>query len=259
MILSEYGSRWQDPLPLPPTLPFTHYDDLRTTVGYNYVTLGGQNAWLLPGPFTFVGNISGLGGVTSDWLTEFGQDGLHSYMRYPHVHRGTVEGLGGMWGAEIEASLWYSGYWTPVSLDLMVDFGASEGSHHGQGRVGAGFGMNWWLLRIQGSALKSLWVKTSVEPTLVANQLKSDFWMASGLIALDRNAYRALSNVVPGVGAGVTYSSGLFPGEPELLISAFLEFPAGSNNSVRLEHVNDVIKDKDRGPTGGLRVTYVVR
>jgi hypothetical protein len=39
----------------------------------------------------------------------------------------------------------------------------------------------------------------------------------------------------------------------------FVDFPSVSNDSFRLEMVNDLLGKKDSGPTGGLRLTYVAR
>lgn len=259
MLLSQYGSRWKDPSVYPPET-VTDYDQLGTTVGYNYMSAGLQHSWLLSScPCTLVGSASGILGVTSDRVTKAGQDGLHNYMRYPHVRRGNVAGPDWMLGGDFEVALWYSKYWNPVSLDLFVNVEATVGTHHGEQTAGGGFGLSLWMLRVQGSAQKAFWVDQSIVPGAVAASLKSGYWMASGLATIDRTRYGALLDVLPTIGGGLTYSSGLFPGETEMLLSVFLEFPGGSNNTWRIEHVNDVLNDKDRGPTGGLRVVYVAR
>ena len=259
MILTQYGSRWQDPAPIPPADPFTEYDQLKATVGYNYGTFGAQRSWTGLGSITPVVSFSGILGITSDRVTKWAQNGIHDYMRYPHVPRRTVAGNHWMWGGDAEVSAWYSHYWSLLSLDLFADLGATYASHHKEQRAGVGMGINIWVLRIQGAFHKSISVNNAIDPPAVKARLKSDYWMASGLVTLDRNSYLTLRDVFPTVGAGATYSTGLFPGETEFLLSVFLEFPAGPNDSWRIEHVNDVIKDKDRGPTGGLRVVYVRR
>ncbi len=228
-------------------------------MGYNYLTLGRQMIRPL-GSFTLVGSLAGTLGVTSDYLTKPGQDGIHNYMRYPHVRRGNVSSGDLMIGADAEMGVWYSMYWSPVTVDLMAS-GATTllMSHHGESSLGLGFGLSWWILRAQGMYQHSVWVDQNIKPTRVANRLKSSYSRWSGLVAIDRNRYKSLKDLLPAIGGGVSYSSGLFPGEKEFLLSVFLEFPAGPNATWRFEHVNDVLKDKDRGPTGGLRVVYVRR
>jgi len=255
-LLTQYDSRWKDNLGT-----IADFDQLATTVGYNYLTGGLQHSWLVNSPCTctFVIGGSAIFGITSDRLTEGAQDGLHNYLRYPHVRRGNVDNGDWIAGVDVDASLWRSWYGSRISLDLFAYLVATAATHHGEQSAGLGFGINVWLFRIQGSAHKSLWVDQSVEPAAVAIRLKSDYWAGSGLITVDRARLGALRDVLPSVGAAVTRSSGLFPGESEVLLSVFLEFPGGANDTWRLEFVNDALNDKDRGPTGGLRVVYVAR
>lgn len=257
LLLSQYGSRWKDP-PAFPQDTVTDYDQLDTTVGYNYLT-GGRQMSLFLGRFTLVGSLAGTVGVTSDKLTKPGQDGIHNYMRYPHVRRGNVSSGDLMIGTDVEVGVWYSRYWNPVTVDLMANVATTMATHHGEISAGLGLGLGWWIFRAQATAEQSLWIDQNIKPALVANRLKSSYWRWSGLVTIDRNAYRFLKDLLPAIGAGVSSSSGLFPGEKEFLLSVFLEFPAGPNATWRFEHVNDVLKDKDRGPTGGLRVVYVRR
>lgn len=259
MLLTQYGSRWKDP-PIG-TDTVTDYDQLGTTVGYNYLTAGVQKVLPISSPCTcsLVYGVAGMLGVTSDRLTRTGQDALHNFLRYPHVRRRAVANGDLIAGLDGDASLWRSFYWSSLTLDLFVNAGVTEATHHGEASGGLGVGVTAWLLRVQGSVHKAWWVNRSIVPGAVGNQLKSDYWMASGLVALDRTRYPVIGGVLPAAGVGVTWSSGLFPGEEELLMSVFLEFPGGSNDTWRFEFVNDALKDKDRGPTGGLRVVYVAR
>ena len=257
LLLTQYGSRWKPA----PSEAITDYDQLQTTVGYNYLAGGMQRSWLTgPGGMAVV-EASGSFGITSDKLTHYAQDGLHDFRRFPHVQRPAVDDGIMLYGGEVEAAYWWS--WRPwvLTLDLYPTLGGGWSSYHREVSAGIGASLGLWKIRASGGLTKGwLYGQGGIDPAAVGSRLTDGYWKWEALLAFDRTKYGALTAFIPTVGAGVSGSTGIFQSESELLMSVFFEFPAFvSNDTWRVETVNDLLGDKDRGPTGGLRITYVAR
>ena len=101
---------------------------------------------------------------------------------------------------------------------------------------------------------------SSIGPALVATNLRDGYWRGQAYLAFDRNRFGRMTAYIPSFGLAVAFGPGHFVGEEEMPLSVFFEFPSWlPNDSFRLEAVNDMLLDKDRGPTGGVRLTYVWR
>ncbi len=264
MLVSQYGYRWEGPLNVwNSSQDFTQYDQLATTVGYNYLSGGYQWDWAAGGGWLVLES-SGTFGVTSDVVTEWFQDEVHNFGRLPHVYRVPVDSLDLLLGVELAGSYWHAWQFGSNSqFELFPTLGAIWSSYHNEASVGIGAAVGFWKVRFQGTAAYGLlFDRSSVKPPPVAARLEPDYirFQLSG--AFDRNRVSpATARTFPLPGGGITWSSGIFPQEEELLLSVFLDFPSFvPNHSVRIEHVNDLINgNRDKGPTGGLRIVYVAR
>jgi hypothetical protein len=125
-----------------------------------------------------------------------------------------------------------------------------------------GGSVRFWKLRVQAGATQG-WLfdlPPHVHPVEVASQLEGGYHRFEFSAAFDRQRFGNFVRYVPSGGLAVAISSGHIVGEDETLMSVFFDFPSAiPNHSVRVEAVNDALAGKDRGPTGGLRVTYVAR
>ncbi len=265
MLLTQFDSRWVEGLdaydPARGPEMYDQFDDLRTTVGYNYVSLGAQRSWPNVGPGgTAVLSASITGGVTSDEYTRTGQNGLHDFRRFPHVQRATVDDGVHLYGGELEASYWWRLHFWGIDLDLHPHLGGGWSSYHREATASAAIGVRALLFRLQGGLTGGLlYGRSGIQPAAVGTRLDDSYWSFDVSLAFDRTRYGSAAAYIPSGGFAVTRSSGIFVGQPETLLSVFFDFPSFSNDSFRLEVVNDLLADKDRGPTGGLRLTYVHR
>lgn len=260
MLLSQYGSRWKDTTVYAPGT-VTDYGDLKTTVGYNYVSAGVQGNWVSGRRGIIVVETSVTMGVTSDKLSHSAQDGLHDFRRFPHVRRGDVtEGviLGGL---GVEVAHWWSWFPGRLQFDVYPSVGMTYSTFHREVTYGVGAGFSFLVFRFQTElSIGDLFGQSSIEPSEVGDILAESYATWGASIAFDRRRFRTLSSFVPSGGIAVSRSSGIFKNRPETLMSIFLDFPSFfSNDSWRIEHVNDLLGNKDRGPTGGVRLTYVAR
>lgn len=266
MLMSQYGSSWDGP-PGDWSGPqdFTNYDGLSSTVGYNYFTGGAQWEWLW-GPGTAVLEGSATLGLTSDVLTEWFQDGVHNFLRLPHVYRVPEESGDFLAGAELTGSYWLSWYFGLVDFQLYPTVGILTATYHREAFGGLGASLRLYWLKLQASGTTGrLFGHAALVPPVIGSLLKNSYGRAQIAVTLERSQLGALRTVLPIPGVGLTWSSGIFPNEREFLISVFLEVPSFvSNQTLRIEHTNDFVNDtpnglKDRGPTGALRFTYVAR
>lgn len=259
MLLTQYGSRWKDP-GWPPATP-TDYSELETTAAYTYVTAGVARNWLAPGPDGKVlAELSGFVGRTLDGVARGAQDGLHDFRRFPHVPRGDVADawIGGL---ELAGSYWIGFGFCGIEVDLWPTLAGSAGVHHSEYSAAFGGGVEFWKVRLQGEMRRGwFFLRDWIEPVEVERILEEDgYQKLDVLLAFDRKDFGNMARVIPSFGVGVQSSTGIFIGERETFLSLFFEFPVRGNDSVHVETVNDMLAGKDRGPTGGLRFTYVVR
>ena len=141
ILLSEYGSSWDGPPNVwNSTQDFSNYDLLGTTVGYNYLSGGGQwesaagSGWL-------VLEASVTLGITSDVVTKWFQDGLHDFGRLPHVYRGRVDAKDELYGLEVVGSYWRSWYFPSFDIDVFSTLGLIWSSYHREASAGVGVGV----------------------------------------------------------------------------------------------------------------------
>jgi len=250
LLLTEFDGRLvsETPLPRNPNPDFVRFDGLQTSVGYNYLTVGGNlvlsyNAEsfipVLPRNTALTLAVSGHLGFTLDSLfLAPGQTALHDFRGVTRNFRPNLEDNYLMIGADVEALLWPETKWLAFGAHLSV------GTYHQEQ------GLTLILADRFGSAKSYLqltggWVTTSgVGPAPVAAALDDSYFsVRAGLEHTDR------------YGLGVVYSTGIFPGESEFFISLHTAVQLGSTTWLRIEHVNDLLGGKDRGPTGGARVT----
>lgn len=259
MLLTEFGSRW-----VPDGEVYWQYDSLRTTVGYNYLSGGAQRSWRVgPGGLAVLSG-SLTAGFTSDRFTRAAQDALHDFRRFPHVQRGDVHDRAVLHGVELEAMYWWrfrpTLFGRAVDLDVHPHLGGVWSSYHREGSAGAAAGVGFWILRLQAGAFRGLlYDRAEIRPAAVARRLQDGYEKLDVSLFFDRSRYAPGARYFLSGGAALSWSSGVFIGQRERLLSLFVEFPVRSTRTVRFEFVNDLVNDKDRGPTGGLRLTYVAR
>jgi len=249
LLLTEFDGRLVSDTPLPriPAPDFVRFDGLQTSVGYNYLTYGrnrvlSYNAenWLpfLPRNTALTVAASAHFGRTKDSLfLAQGQTALHDFRGVTRNFRPNLEDGYWLFGLDLEALLWPETKWLAFGAHLSV------GNYHQEQ------GLTLILADRFGSAKSYLqltggWVTTSgVGPAPVAAALDDGYFsVRAGLEHADR------------YGLAVVYSTGIFPGESEFFVSLHMAIQLGSATWLRIEHVNDLLGGKDRGPTGGARV-----
>ena len=249
LLLTEFDGRFADPdRDVYPEFPeFLRHADLRTSVGYNYLTYGRNRIveekvekWLgfLPAnsPLTVAWSLHA--GATKDTLVlAQGQAGLHDFRGVTHNYRPRLEEGYLLLGIDVEALLWPGERW--------YAFGghASFGTFHSEQGLTA-------IASDRSGRTKSYLALTTgrittagTGPAPVTDALDSFYWSLRGSIEhTDR------------YGVSIGYSEGIFPNEPELLISLHVAVQLDDRLWLRIEHVNDLAGSKDRGFSGGLRI-----
>jgi hypothetical protein len=260
LLLSQFDSRWIDA----DTPTYIEYKNLTTTVGYNYFSYGYQLSWpgMGFGNSTPVFAVSGVAGFTSDDWTRTGQDGLHDYRRYPHVQRPNPASGDKLFGVAIEASQWWSFHFWSIDWDVYPTAATTWGTHLQEASLSLGASAGFWKVRLQGEAVQGWFLDHSsiVLPAQIRPQLDDAYVRYLVDFGFDRTRFGRMGRYIPSMGVNVAFSSGHFRDEEEKLLSLYFDFPSAyPGDSVRLEATNDMLGGKDRGPTGGLRITYVGR
>jgi hypothetical protein len=250
--LTQFDGRWREdatasPDPLPPGAEFERYGDLDTTVGYVYGTLG--RSWLVQDvrlpwgePFEMTVSSSLHGGRTSDSPPRKVQDGIHDLLGVTHVLRDHVSDGDLLLGGDFEVLAWPSGLF---SGHLALGVSGSWGTFHRElgARVHV-MDVRICGLRAGASAGAALLSPTGTQPERVAAMVRSDWYHSFGF---------SLTHPQIG-GLQFTRSSNIYREKPEQLVSLFVDAPFDSRWRLRVEFVNDLLADKDRGPTGGGRI-----
>lgn len=249
MLVTEFDGRLEADVPLPGNPPFIRHDNLDTTVGYNYVTVGGNwvatnnlQTWVswLPTPtaLTLAGSIH-VGWTDDPWLTRRAQNALHDFRGVTRNPRDGSSDGHAIHGFDLEALVWPERKWLAIGGHVAVGGGRHEEAAAKMALVFRNF--------VQGHVTVTHgWIRTSSGPPGIASKLNDTYWALTGNLQF-RERY----------GVSVGYDTGLFPGEREVLISLFLGVDVYSNWRVRGEFVNDLLGGKDRGPTGGGRLAIV--
>ena len=254
MLITEFDGRWEDSATavfFPDVPELDRYDSLRTTAGYNYLTVGGQRVannvrlgGILP-QFTAVTYASSLHiGVTDDSWIQGAQNALHNFrgvtqIKRDHVSEGDILG-----GVDAQVLVW------PQRKGWAIGGQGSLTTFHKEAAVTAvtriirPFGVNLHHFRLNVAATKG-WIWNSVKPERVAARLDDSYW-----------SVRVSVEHADAFGLSWTRSSGIFKGEDEDFISAFFSAQLGATSWLRFEFVNDIVGNKDRGPTGGVRIAY---
>ena len=234
--LTQFDGRWTSPT----SGQFIQYGDLATTVGYIYAT-GGLTALFetaLPWPATMSASLH-LGG-TNDGPPLAVQSAIHDLLGVPHVfreHRSDTTVLAGVDG---EVLVWPTSW---IALGASGSFGTFHRELGARlhlldlpisctGLIGSLSAGGAWLYGTGG-----------LRPERVAPHVRSTgYASASGMLYHPRIG-----------GLQLAWTSNLYDERPELLLGIFLDAPLSDRFRFRAEFVNDLLLDKDRGPTGGGR------
>lgn len=242
LLLTQFDQAWTTPT----SGVFKQYDQLDTSIGYNYATFGHQWYFDLKkaGQWSMTLAASGHIGIADDSIaTAPIQTALHKFLGWPHVYRPKT--WDHHWGiaGDFEALLW---------PNERFAFGAhaSLGTYHNE-------------IALQAHAVDLPWGWSRWSLSATAGVIPARRWIAPVEVSSRLNrGYASVRGTFehPGIG-GVSFvgSSGIFQGEYEILMSAFLDIEVNARHRVRVEFVNDVINcTKDRGPTGGGSVTWTL-
>jgi hypothetical protein len=260
LLLSQFDSRWIDA----DNSNYIEYDHLTTTVGYNYVSIGRQRSWPHTGWLNSTPTLafSWVFGFTSDRWTKKGQDGLHDFRRYPHVKRPNPASGDVLAGMTTEASQWWEFHLLWIDWEVYPTAAVTLGTHLEEASISLGASAEFWKVRLQGEAVQG-WLldgSSHVLPSQIRGELDDAYVRYLVDFGFDRNRFGRMGRYIPAMGVNVAFSSGHFRGEEEKLLSLYFDFPSAfPSDSFRLEATNDMLGGKDRGPTGGLRLTYVRR
>lgn len=248
--LTQFDGRWREDAagndPSTPGAEFEQYGELDTTVGYVYGTLGGSRLYRgLPFLWnqTFEVTVSGSFhfGETSDAPPRNVQDAIHDLLGVTHVFRDHKSDGDYLFGGDMEVLAWPSGRF---SGHVALGVAGSWGTFHRE------YGARVHLTDLQVCGLRAAasaggaWLSPAgIRPERVSPMVRSDWYHSF-----------AFSLAHPQIGGlQLIRSSNIYREDPELLISFFVDAPLDSRWRLRAEFVNDLLADKDRGPTGGGR------
>lgn len=247
MLLTQLDGRWD---PLRNDGSFINYDSLQTTVGYNYVTGGHQfvfNNALPRGTAITVATSAHIGWTCDECVVRPVQDALHNFLQIPHVARQGVASTNVLAGLDVQALVWpRRGRWA-------VGPHASFGTYHREVGATALGRIPWspWRLGrfiLMPQITVGVLGSKGIKPRKVGDRLDAEYWSVRGTVEWAET-----------LGFSAVWSDGIFIDESELLLSGYFTAQLTARNWLRLEFVNDLLNDKDRGPTGGGRVVWSYR
>ena len=251
MLLTQFDQRYDPQRAAAGELyPFDQYDDLETTVGYNYGTVGAQRAFMrsfLGKPISVEASLHG--GVTHDKVTRAAQDFIHDFLEDPRVYRGHVSDDEPLVGLDGRAIVWLKSWLGVGPHGAFGTFHREVGATAtARKRTPAGGWLFAGQLRI-GKVFPS-----SIRPARVGDAMEGGYV-----------AGQVTAEWVDVIGVSLWLSEGIFRDESDFLFSAYVMVPLGARWRFRFETVNDMFSDilgrglRDHGPTGGVRLAFVRR